>query len=310
LTETPRRRSRFTRAATPPSFQITERDLAIVRHVARHRFLRSTHISRLIDAPHKKILDRLTALYHAGYLDRPRAQLEYHVRGGGSAPLIYALGSRGAQLLCASDGYDKTNIDWAQKKRESGREFILHTLAIADVSVTFAVACREQGIEMQNADHLLRSAPPETQSAFRPWAWRVRAQHRGTVTEIGVMPDSVFALKLPDGRRRAFVVECDRGTMPVERAILEQTSMLRKFLAYESTRKQGLHTTRFGWKAFRTLIVTANEERASNIRALIERTPALKGSPLFLVAEHASLSTANILEKSWRDGAGTLHDLI
>jgi hypothetical protein len=123
--EVPRRRPRFSRAETPPAFQITERDVEIVRHVARHRFLRSTHISQLINAPHKKLLERLSLLYHAGYLDRPRAQLEYHVRGGGSAPLIYALGNRGAQLLCAHDGYDRADIDWAHKNRESGREFIV-----------------------------------------------------------------------------------------------------------------------------------------------------------------------------------------
>src|SRR5438132_11898217 len=38
----PRRRPRFTRAETPPAFQLTERDVDIVRYVARNRFLRST----------------------------------------------------------------------------------------------------------------------------------------------------------------------------------------------------------------------------------------------------------------------------
>src|ERR1700728_4384896 len=107
-----RRRPRFARAATPPSFQITDRDAEIVRQVARHRFLRSTHISQLLNAPHKKILERLSPLYHAGYLDRPRAQLEYHVRGGGSAALVYALGDRGASLLVARDGCDNPQINW------------------------------------------------------------------------------------------------------------------------------------------------------------------------------------------------------
>ena len=222
--ETPRRRPRFTRADTPPPFRITKRDIEIVRQVARHRFLRSTHISQLLDAPHKKILERLSPLYHLGYLDRPRAQLEYHVRGGGSAPLVYALGNRGAQLLLARDGCGNPKIDCGHKNRQSGREFILHTLAVADVRVALTVACRKHGdITLQHAHQLIDTLPAETRATPNPWSWRVKVQYMGNLTEVGVLPDCVFALILPDGRRRAFFVECDRGTMPVARSTLDQT---------------------------------------------------------------------------------------
>src|SRR5712691_7660760 len=109
-----RRRPRFQRTNQAPSFQLTERDVEIVRQVAQHRFLRSTQISRLLAASHKKICERLTSLYHAGYVDRPRAQLEYHVRGGGSGHLIYALGNRGARLLASRSDVAYANVDWAQ----------------------------------------------------------------------------------------------------------------------------------------------------------------------------------------------------
>ncbi len=306
-----RRRPRFTRVEVPPAFQITERDIAIIREVAHHRFLRSTHISQLLDAPHKKISERLTPLYHASYLDRPRAQIEYHVRGGGSEPLVYALGNRGAQLLGAQDGFDRAGLDWAWKNCQSGREFILHTLAIADVCVALRLACsKHRAITLHQPHQLFTTLPQETRTVPKPWAWRVRVQHDGSTHEIGLLPDYVFALVYADGRRRAFVVECDRGTMPVERSSLQQTSMLRKFLAYEASRKQGLHTDRFGWKAFRTLIITANPNRAANMRALIERTLYLKGSPLFLFAEHTTLLQSDILGSSWADARGKLQALV
>jgi hypothetical protein len=110
-------------------------------------------------------------------------------------------------------------------------------------------------------------------------------QFKGQTTEIGVTPEYVFALILPDGRRRPFVVECDRGTMPIERATLAQTSMLRKFLAYEAGRVQRVHELRFGWKNFRVLVITNSQERASNICGLIERTPEAKGASIFLLAD-------------------------
>lgn len=108
----PRRKRRFVREVPEP-FQLTERDIALVRHVSDHRFLRSTHLSELVQAPHKKICERLGSLFHAGYLDRPRGQLEAFRNGGGSGPMVYALGPLGARLL-RQFGVDDT-LDWRRK---------------------------------------------------------------------------------------------------------------------------------------------------------------------------------------------------
>lgn len=306
-----RRLPRFNRVETAARFQLTERDTEIVRHVARRRFLRSTHISQLLAASHKKICERLTPLYRAGYLDRPRAQLDYHVCGGGSAPIVYALGNRGAQYLAAHDGVGDANVDWTHKNRTTGREFIMHTLAISDVCVALTVACRsDNSVTLQHREQLLEALPEQTRAERNPWACHIRVQHAGAFQEVGLLPDYVFALLLPDGRRRPFVVECDRGTMPVERTSLGQTSMLRKFLAYEAGRVQGVHTDRFGWKNFRILTITTNSERINNMRAAIQRTSALKDSPLFLFTDHASLLQSNILTHSWRDTSGKAHTLV
>src|SRR5437899_1064012 len=130
----PRRKRRFIREI-PERFQLTDRDIMLVRFVAKHRFLRSTHLSALCEAPHKKVCDRLTSLFHAGYLDRPRAQFDHYREGGGSPPIVYALGNRGAQLLIERHLADIPQVDWARKNDLAGRQFILHTLAIADVRV-------------------------------------------------------------------------------------------------------------------------------------------------------------------------------
>jgi Replication-relaxation len=301
----PRRRPRFARATEAPSFQITGRDVEIIRHVAEHRFLRSTHISRLLDAPNKKILERLTLLFHAGYLDRPRAQLEYHVQGGGSEPMVYALSMEGARLLAERNGIDPTDSDWTRKNRETGREFILHALAVADIAVALTAACRaHHGIKIHQPAQLIATLPEHTRQEQRPWGLRVRVQNNGATREIGVFPDYAFALHLPDGRRRPFFVECDRGTMPVTRANLDQTSMLRKFLAYEAVRQQNLHTTRYGWQNFRVLITTTSEDRIDTMRAAIKSMSVLKSSPLFLFACHCSLIDADILVHPWTAANG------
>ena len=306
----PRRKRRFVRE-TPDPFQLTDRDIALVRLVAQHRFLRSTHLSDLSQAPHKKVCDRLTSLFHAGYLDRPRAQFDHYREGGGSSPIVYALGNHGAQLLIKHDGPEVAEVDWARKNDLAGRQFIQHTLAIADVRVGLQRAIRERpGFQLLEPKQLLETAPAETQRRERPWSWRSKVHYNDATIELGVAPDYPFAILYPDGRFRAFLVECDRGTMPVDRANLTQTSLKRKFLAYAAAKRADLHQRQFGWKAFRVLLVTTNKQRADNVLATIRECVHEHGRGLFLIADRQSLATADIISYPWRDARGLTHALV
>src|ERR1051325_4158522 len=97
------RRPRFRRAPEPPPFRLTDDDVEIIRHIARHRFLRSTHVAALVGRSLDRTNDRLMRLFHAGYVDRPRAQLDRFPTSG-TAPMVYALADRGARLLCEREG--------------------------------------------------------------------------------------------------------------------------------------------------------------------------------------------------------------
>ena len=310
-TDTPHRRHRFQRSHDHPRLQITKRDVEIVRTIADHRFLRSTHICALMDASSKKIIQRLGLLYHAGYVDRPPAQLEYFRPGGGSARIIYAIANRGAQLLIHHHGVEAANVDWARKNFEAKRAFILHQLAVVDlrVALTLAVRARPE-LALIEPDALIAAMPAATQAVKKPFAWRVKLQHKGTLQEIGVHPDYAFALRFADGSKRAYLVECDRGTMPVERAGLKQTSIIKKLLVYVRAHKQKMHERHFNWKAFRVLIVTNTAARAANITDAIQRTPDLKNSELFYITDKHSLASADVLAYAWQHASGSKHTLI
>src|SRR6266550_718221 len=137
------RRPRFRRAAEPPPFRLTEDDVEIVRVVARYRLIRSTHIAALVGRSLDRTNDRLMRLFHAGYVDRPRAQLDRFPTSG-TAPMIYALADRGARLLCNREGIACRGGEWSRKNREAGRPFIEHQIAIVDFHVRLerAVASR------------------------------------------------------------------------------------------------------------------------------------------------------------------------
>ena len=90
--------------------------------------------------------------------------------------------------------------------------------------------------------------------------------------DIGVVPDFAFGLTLADGSRRNFLVEIDRGTMPVVRSdIHRQTSFEEKMRAYLTAHAAKQHERQFGWKTFRVLTVTTDDRRARTMMEALRR---------------------------------------
>src|ERR1041384_1761407 len=138
------RRPRVRRATATPPLRPTAEDVETVRGGARHRLIRSTHIAALVGRSLDRTNDRLLRLFHAGYIDRPRAQLDYYPSFG-SAPMIYALADRGVRLLREWDGAEFRNPEWSRKNREAGRPFIEHQIEIVDFEVGVQRAVRAHG---------------------------------------------------------------------------------------------------------------------------------------------------------------------
>src|SRR3954451_15331119 len=152
------RRPRFRRATEPPAFRLTADDVEIVRVVARHRLIRSTHIAALVGRSLDRTNDRLLRLFHAGYIDRPRAQLDCYPTFG-SAPMIYALADRGVRLLREWDGIEFRNPEWSRKNREAGRPFIEHQIEIVEFEVGVQRAVRAHGgVKLITADEMIAAA--------------------------------------------------------------------------------------------------------------------------------------------------------
>jgi hypothetical protein len=156
------RRPRFRRAAKPPPFRVTEDDITIIRHIARHRFLRSTHIAALVGRSLDRVNDRLLRLFHAGYVDRPRAQLDYYPTSG-SAPMVYALADLGAHLLAEHEGSRKPDVEFGRKNRSAGRPFIDHQLEIVDFYVSLQCAIRSRtDVSLIHPEDIVAGFPEET----------------------------------------------------------------------------------------------------------------------------------------------------
>jgi DNA-binding Lrp family transcriptional regulator len=302
----PTRLPRFRRASQPPAFRLTDDDVEIVRQLARHRFLRSTHIAILVGRSLDRTNDRLSHLFHAGYIDRPRAQLDYYPTSG-SAPLVYALADRGARLLIERDGIEFANVEWSRKNREAGRPFIEHQLAIVDFYLSLQHAVRGRSdVRLIRPDEIMAALPDRTRTARNPFSLKVEVSQRGIVRERGIIPDLVFGFVLPDRSRRYFMVEIDRGTMPVTRSNLMQTSFEQKMRVYLIAHAGKLHKQNFGWNTFRVLTITTDDRRMRSMREASRRlhVPHSLGAPLFYFATRWELSHNDPLAHLWCDGNG------
>src|SRR5258707_8954694 len=125
---------RFKRASLVAPIQITERDREIIRLVHRYRFLRSPQILALVGDSSQQLLRRLQLLYHHGYLERPRAQLDYYHQGG-SRHIVYGLGNQGRALLRKELGVGFRELSPDDETHPAGRIFLEHALLVADVMV-------------------------------------------------------------------------------------------------------------------------------------------------------------------------------
>lgn len=308
----PVRRPRFQRAKQPPAFRLTEDDINLIRQLGRHRFLRSTHLAALAGRSLDRTNDRLLRLFHAGYIDRPRAQLDYYPNRG-STPMVYALGDKGAKLLSERDGLSFSNLEWSRKNREAGRPFIEHQLEIMDfyVGLQIAAAARD-GVTIIHPDELVGTFPDQIFSSTNPFALQTRVNHHGTMLNVGIVPDLVFGLRFPDNSRRCFMVEIDRGTMPITRSNLMQTSFDRKMRAYLSAYAARQHERHFGWKTFRVLTVTTDQNRIDSMREALAdlRVPHSPGANLFFFAIRDQLHHSDPLLHDWKDGTGRNVSLI
>jgi hypothetical protein len=290
---------RFKRTSAVAAIRLTERDYEIIRLAERFRFVRSSHIRSLIPGSSQQLLRRLKLLYHHGFLERPRAQIDYYHRGG-SRHMVYGLGSKGAALLRRDLDPGFGQVRWGEKNRAAGRVFLEHALLVSDVMVAIELACRRTGIRLLTGCEL--AVEDKTTGERRPFRWQVKISNR---LKLGVIPDYVFALDFKDqsgaGNRAFFFLEADRATMPVIRRNLSQTSFYRKLRAYEATWSQSIHQTQFGFHRFRVLTVTTSAER---LKSLVNACSKLeRGQGLFLFADRTVLEKpGDVFSAVWQTG--------
>lgn len=286
------------RRVPPPPHELTERDFAIVAAVVRHGgVLSSTMIDRLFPGDSEQQLRRrLKLLYNLGALERPLSQ---RVVANMGTHYVYTPGPRVGRFVPGA----------RPKDYDGNLPNLLHALSVSDFLVSAEVACRElaeDGLTYLPFERILRDAPLKTQSERMPGVWPVDLRYGATRKTSYVQPDGIFGLQLLNSEK-FYMLEVDNGTMPVVRRTLQQTSLLRKLLAYAETHRAEIHKIRFDMGNMRVLFVVPSADRRETLRrAFRERVPGISPQ-IFLTIDQAGLAEVkgNVLLAGWQDMDGT-----
>lgn len=295
------RRKRFQRSAAPKPMQLTARDLDLLAYVNRHRFLTSSQLIALDGGSAQNVLRCLRALFDHGFLDRPAAQLA-HMPVEGPQPMVYALAAKGARALREYGHQLNGAGDWTEKNKRAGAVFIEHTLAVAEFFTAMELACRANpDVTLVRQPEIIASAPEGTRTAREPLRWIAKPTN-GRNELWSVVPDGLFALSFVDGTASYFLLEIDRGTIPITRHSLDHRSIARKLATYYEGWRAGRHVEQFGVKQMRVLMLTSSAARMNNMLSVVRELTDGRGSGFFVFGYNEILETTGPLEAAWTDG--------
>jgi len=300
------RRRFFERPEEPRALRITPRDIQLLRNIARLRLTSAAQLAALDGGSAQNVSRALLALFENGYVERPVAQVASRLLYEGSRPTIYGLTRKGAALL-RKHGEDvrRRLLDGIDKERGAGWRFIEHTVAIAEFWVALELATRgRDDVRVLERSEILEAAPKSKMDRLV----RLEASIRlgGALKKNAVVPDALFGLRFNDETESYFMLEVDRGEMPIERyKNMQRTYFAKKMLTYYEANRQQRHVHDLGIENFRVLTVTTDMARIEKMLEALNAITDGRGSNMFLFVDQVTLATGSPIEMKWVSGKGS-----
>jgi hypothetical protein len=289
-------------AGRPIVARLSEHDLAILRLLARYRYLPSDYLAALTGRSLPALQARLEILYRKpnAYINRPYQQRAN--ADANSTRLIYELDDRGAdELRCRGLAYSR---------KKYLRNFA-HELMACTIAASFEIGANSSTIvRIIRWRELIDSPqmPDGTRQLANP---QVITFDRDGRLESLTSDWRPFVIERSFGSKSyAFVFgfEADCGTEPIDTADPERTSIRNKFLAYLSALNQDVPRRHFGATTFLIPFVTTTRARMHSMIELLERLgPGALGKrflfkhiPAFTSFEKPAPATGHMLLQPWQ----------
>jgi hypothetical protein len=302
---------RLRRAKDRPPFSLTEDDIDILSAHGCHRVIDSDQLRRLFNRK-RNLLHRLHCLYHHGYILRPKAQKPtpaFREKGDGAGrPVQSVLSRKGKVVLAERRGVPGHTFDALAAKGS-----LEHERGTTEVMLRLELGAGERKLEWW---HEMAPSFPAHRDRKGDRV-RVKVLWKARSYTLWLRPDRIVSVidpkKTQEKARRAFFLEKDRGTMPLERTDLLQSSILRKLVGYSKFYSDRKYEDCFAFRGIRWLFVTETKQRADNMRALYRKynTPQYRGllgpQRLFWFCDMATIKAHdNLFDVPWLLADGTI----
>jgi len=296
------REPKLGKAREPIIARLSEHDLAILKLLARYRYLPSDYLAALTGRSLPALQARLEILYRKpnAYINRPHQQRAN--ADANTTRLVYELDDKGADELRAR------GLTYSRKKYL--RNFA-HELMACTIAASFEIgATGNSALRILSWDQLIDSPqmPDATSQLANP---QVLTFERDGRIESLTSDWRPFVVERDLGSKSyAFVFgfEADCGTEPLDTADTERTSIRNKFLAYLSALDQDLPRRHFGATTFLIPFVTTTRARMHSMMELLQRLgPGIHGKrflfkhiPPFTSFEKPAPATGHMLLDPWQ----------
>ena len=300
------------------NIRITQRDREVIHQVFLHKHMEARQIQRAIDpsflANDTKVWDyhnlsrRLKSLTDHGYLHLPVSQPQFteFKQGGGSFPLVYSLGAKGAKELTTAPYFipdERFSVNAANRART---EHIRHSVLTTEIVVRLQEDCRNNGLRFKDESDLIQtlSVPGRETLTSGTRGWRVPATPPFLLDDTSVIPDRMCALEIPgaEGNTALYVfIEADTGEEPVVSGNQRRATPIRKVRQYRATAKGRVLRHHFSHiEKFVVLIVTSGSQRAQNILRECQKVEG--GWKNIWITDTDTLKETPFLDIPWVEG--------
>ncbi len=301
------RRSRTKRSPSGKRIELSSRDLEIFKLLERYRYLRSTYIHTFVGgASETRFKERLGDLFHEGYLDRPEQQ--WTLANCRYVPVVYEIGEGGRRALRKEGVGDGKPCTWLC---DGAHRQFAHSLMICEVLASIDLGVRgHPDLRLVSWREILAKAPEATRRCAAPFRIPVPASGAAPASSDGtVVPDALFGLEYEVSEKMAyrfFALEVDRNTMPIVRSDREQSSYLKKMIAYQEIVARQIHKSHLGLPNLLVLTVTTNAAHMGWIMQHVREHIGAHAGLLFLsvdtgsTAENARSPLVDFLLTPWQ----------
>lgn len=199
-------------AKTEKNIKIGEREINILKDLARYRYLTADQILKLHfpKGSQSYCNERLKFLFHKPrrLINREPLPVEW---GKGSPKLAYSLTKMGADMLKKNGFYADFTYQKAYKLKNSGAIYRKHEIAINEFSIAVELAAKNYGLKVEKWISETEFKDPELLN-------KLKVFDPESGLDIPIAPDGFFALSFPEsGKKTLFFLELDRGTMEIKR---------------------------------------------------------------------------------------------